>query len=228
VAVHAHVDRRALGAAVVEERPGVVECAVDELSGVAEVDRRDRERARGRQDDEIGVMSVELDVRDQAAVREQAQRVQRHPERGARRALQRAGVPRRQDVDLTRAEGDGVRDRGVVGDAAVHELAVLPADGRHDARDRRAGHDRFDERARGEEGFLARDDVHGDDVERDGEVLQPFGLDVVCEQPAQARVGHEVGACTEEPEEAGDRIEGKDLAAPDLSPDGAERFGGLD
>ena len=71
-------------------------------------------------------------------------------------------------------------------------------------------------------------DVHGHDVERDGHLLQPFGLDMVFDQPAQAGVGYEVGACTEEPEEAGEGIQGEDLATPDLLPDGRERVGRLD
>jgi hypothetical protein len=68
VAVHAHADRRPLGSAAVEERPGVLGGAVDELARVTEVDRRNRERARGREDDELGVVPVELDVGDQPAV----------------------------------------------------------------------------------------------------------------------------------------------------------------
>ena len=42
VAVHVHADRRALGAAAVEEGAGVVGGALDQLRGMREVDRGDR------------------------------------------------------------------------------------------------------------------------------------------------------------------------------------------
>ena len=71
MAVHAHADRWAVGAAVLEEGSGVVSRALDELCRVREVDRRDRERARRRHDDQLGVVPMQLDVSDQPAVGEQ-------------------------------------------------------------------------------------------------------------------------------------------------------------
>ena len=56
----------------------------------------------------LRVVAVELDVGDQPAVREQAERVQRHAERAAGRALQRARVSGGQHVDLAGAELDGM------------------------------------------------------------------------------------------------------------------------
>ena len=52
-----------------------------------------------RQDDQVSVGAMAFDVVDQAAVREQADGVQRHAQRAARRRFERAGVPRRQHVD---------------------------------------------------------------------------------------------------------------------------------
>ena len=91
------------------------------------------------------------------------------------RALQRAGVPGGQHVDLAGAELDGMGDRRVVRDAAVHQLPVLPRDGREHGGDGGAGDDRIEERAGGEQQLLAGDHVDGDDVQRDRQVLELLG-----------------------------------------------------
>ena len=94
-------------------------------------------------------------------------------------------MPGRQHVDQFGAELDRVGDGSVVGDAAVHERAVFPAYGRDDAGDRGAGQNGIDDRAVGEAKLLAADDIDGDDVQRDREVLEVCVLDVAGDQPAQ-------------------------------------------
>jgi hypothetical protein len=134
-------DRRALGATTGEEHPGVGQCLRDLPVGLAEVDRRDRQRARRREHDDLGAVLVPRDVGDESAVHEQARSLRRHPQCGTGRRRERAGVPGGQHVDLSGAERDGLRDRGVVGDAAVDELTAGPAHRWEHARDRGAGHD---------------------------------------------------------------------------------------
>ena len=125
------------------------------------------------------------------------------------------------------AELDGVGDRGVVGDAAVHQRAVLPAHGRHDAGDRSARQDGIDDRTVGEAKFLTADDVHGDDVQRDRHLFERIVLDVACDQLAQAGRRDKVIARAEEAEQPGERVQREDLPAPQVAPDGGERVGGL-
>ena len=66
------------------------------------------------------------------------------------RLLERAGVPGRQHVDALRPELDRVRDRRVVGHAAVHERCGLPTrTGGEDGRDGGAGQDGVEPPGRG-------------------------------------------------------------------------------
>jgi len=59
-----HPDRRAVRTAVVEKVRGGRVAALDEQVWVTEVDRRDGQWARRRQDDELGVEFVLFDVVD--------------------------------------------------------------------------------------------------------------------------------------------------------------------
>jgi hypothetical protein len=108
---------------------------------------------------------------------------------------------------------------GVVSDASVHELAVLPADGREHGGDGGAGDHRLKERAGGEQQLLAGDHVNGDDVQWDRHVLELEGGEVFGDEPAQARVRDEAGARPEEAEQTADRVDGEDLPAPDTAPE---------
>jgi hypothetical protein len=193
---------------------------------VAEVDRGDAERARRRQDDEVRVVAMALDVLDQPAVRQQADRVERHAERAAGRLLQRARIAGGEDVDALGAELERVGDRRVVGDPAVHEDAVGPWHRRQHAGKGGAAEDRLDDRPAREAQLLAGDDVDGDDVERDRHVLELAALDVALEQPPQARLGDEMIARADEAEQARERVERERLSAAQPAPDVAERVGG--
>ena len=53
-------------------------------------------------------------------------------------------------------------------------------------------------------------------------------VEVLGDEPAQAGVGDEVGARPEEAEQAAERVEGEDLAAPDPAPDRGQLVGGID
>ena len=86
--VHAHADGLARLAAAVEELAGVQQRDVDELARVGEVDRLDVQRARRRHDDQLRVGAMSLDVVDQATVGQQADGVQRHGQRSARRLIE--------------------------------------------------------------------------------------------------------------------------------------------
>jgi len=141
------------------------------------------------------------------------------------RALQCAGVPRGQHVDLASAELDGVGDRRVVRDAAVHQLAVLPRDRRQHGGDGGAGNHRVDERAGGEQQLFSGDHVDRDDVQRDRQVLELRGVEVPGDEPAEPGVRHEVGACAEK---AAEGVEREDLAACDVAPDRRQLVGGVD
>jgi hypothetical protein len=98
----------ALRTAAIKEPATVSERAVDQLIGVREVDRLDRERARCRHHDQLRSIAVQLDVCDQPAVRQQGECVQGHAQCACRSLLQRAGVPGRQHVDFPRAKLDRV------------------------------------------------------------------------------------------------------------------------
>ena len=126
--VHAHPDRRAPLATAVQERARVMQCALDQCVGLTEVVRRHAQRTRRRQHDQLRVTTVALDVLDQPAVRQQTQRVQRHLERAAGRRRELTRVTGGQHIDPPRAERDGLGDRGVVRNAAVHEHALAPSD----------------------------------------------------------------------------------------------------
>jgi hypothetical protein len=104
--VHAHADRRAVGAARGEERVGVAARSVDQLAGVREVDRLDAQRARRREDDQLRVARMALDVVDEPPLGEEADRVQGDRERSARGRLERACMAGGKHVDLLRAELD--------------------------------------------------------------------------------------------------------------------------
>jgi hypothetical protein len=85
--MHVHADRRPLLAAADEEAERVVERPADQLVGVVEVDRRYAQRAGRWQHDQLSVGAVALDLVDQAAVRVQADRVQRDARRATGRLL---------------------------------------------------------------------------------------------------------------------------------------------
>ena len=67
-----HADGRFLLAAALEELAGVVQATGYELVGVGEIDRLDAQRTGRRQDDQVSVSAVALNIVDQAAVGEQA------------------------------------------------------------------------------------------------------------------------------------------------------------
>ena len=168
---------------------------------------------------------MQLDVREQPAVRQQAQRVQSHPERAAGGLLESTGVPGGQHVDLLRSQLDGVGDRRVVGHASVHQLPVPPLHGRQHARDRRARHDGLHKWALGEQQLLAGHDVDRHHVQGNRQLLEVVVLNVLGHEPAEAGVGDEMGARTEEAQQAGQGVERKNLSAVQSSPDGAELIG---
>ena len=86
-----------------------------------------------------------------------------------------------------------MRDRRVVGDAAVHQLAVLPRDGRQDAGIAALAMTASSERAAREQQLLACYDIDGDNVQRNRQLLKP--LVPTCRRraaagPNRARGGH--------------------------------------
>ena len=137
-------------------------------------------------------------------------------------------MPGGQYVDLAGAELDGMGDRRVVRDATVHQLTVLPPDRREHGGDGGAGDHRIEERAGGEQQLLAGDHVDGDDVQRDRQVLELLGFEVLGDEPTQSGVRHEVGAGAEKAEQAAERVEREDLAALDVVPDRCQVVGGVD
>ena len=62
--------RDRLNVSALEEGSGVLSCLVDELCSMREIDGLDAQCRTGRQDDQLGIGAVALDVVDQAAVRE--------------------------------------------------------------------------------------------------------------------------------------------------------------
>lgn len=64
VTMHAHADRRTLGAATIEKDACVGQRTLDQLLGVREVDRLDPKWARWRQNDELRAIAVKLDICD--------------------------------------------------------------------------------------------------------------------------------------------------------------------
>ena len=86
---------------------------------------------------------------------------------------------------------------------------VLPRHGRQHGGDGGAGDHRLEERAGGEQQLFAGDHVNRDDVQRDRQVLEQLGVEVLGDEPSQAGVGHEVGAGAEEAEQAAEGLIGK-------------------
>src|SRR3954451_2204270 len=106
VALRERAGRWATASASVQEDTSRLCRMLDQLRGVSEVDRRNRLRTRWRQHDQVRVVLVQLDVGDQPAVGEQAERVECHAERATGGALQSASVSRGQHIDLAGAELD--------------------------------------------------------------------------------------------------------------------------
>lgn len=73
--VHSQLDGGSFFTAGVEELAGAAHRASDQFIGVREVDRLNAEWARRRQHDQLRVALVTLDIVDQAALGEQADRV---------------------------------------------------------------------------------------------------------------------------------------------------------
>jgi hypothetical protein len=81
MSMHLHVDRRPILTATLEESPRIPMSLVDQIVCVPEVDRRDPQRAGRREHDQLRLAAMAFDVRDQPALGEQADRVQRHRQR---------------------------------------------------------------------------------------------------------------------------------------------------
>jgi len=109
-----------------------------------------------------------------------------------------------------------------------HSKPALPLDGREDARDRGAGEDRLDERSARQAQLRAAEDVAGDHVQRDREILEPLLLDVARDQAAQRHRRHEVLAPAEQSQQTRDRLGGKHLAAPHPTSDPGELLDGVE
>ena len=172
--------------------------------------------------------AVALDVVDQPAVREQADGVQGHGERPRGQLVERAGVAGREHVDALGAERDRVRDRRVVRHAAVHQRAVPPRHRRQDAGHAALAEHGLEDRPGREPELLAGEDVDGDDVQRDRQVLEARGLDVALDQRAAGRTRDEMVTGADESEQAGERVERERLPAAQAAPDLPERVGGRD
>jgi hypothetical protein len=78
-----------------------------------------------------------------------------------------------------------MRDRRVLGDAAVHQLALSPRDGRQDPGDGGACHDGVDDGAAREEGLVPGDDVNSNDVQQNRELLEASSLEVLGHELSQ-------------------------------------------
>jgi hypothetical protein len=76
--------------------------------------------------------------------------------------------------------------------------------------------------------LLAGERVNGDDVELDRHLLDPLVRGVLGDQAAQARLGHEMIARSEEPSKTLERTEWKDLPAPNAASDLGQLVGRLD
>ena len=120
----------------------------------------------------------------------------------------------------SRAELDRVGDRRVVGHAAVHQRAVLPAHRRQNGGDRGAGHDGLERpgrcESRSSSPVMTSTATTCSGI---GSSSSALVLDVACDQPAQAGVGDQVVAGAEEAEQPGERVEREDLSAPQSAPD---------
>jgi len=125
-----------------------------------------------------------------------------------------------------RTEGDGLGDRGVVGDAAVDQLAAAPPHRGQHPGNGRAGQHRLDDRSGREQDFFAGQDVDGDHVQRDRELLEARGADVLGQQVAQAGGGDQVVARPEKAEQSQQRVQREHLGASGASPARRQLVGG--
>jgi hypothetical protein len=218
---------RAPTSAGVEEQARVGARLLDQLVRTTEVRGRDAQRAGRRQNDDPRVARQRCELVREARVNQQRRRVHQHGQRAAGRRVQLTRRTCRQDVDLVRAQFERMGERRVVGDAAVDQLTAGPVDRGQDARDRRAGHHRVDQRAIGQPHLLAAQHVGGDHVERDERVLQALGGRVPADELAEPRVRHQMAARPDEPERAGHRTDGEHLPAAQAAPYVAQRVRGL-
>jgi hypothetical protein len=114
-----------------------------------------------------------------------------------------------------------------VRDAAVDQEPAVPLDGRQHAGDGGARHHGVDERALGQTDLAPVEHVARDDVQRRRQMLDPLAVGVLLDQPSQRAARHEIPAGAEEAEEAGERLDGEHLAAPDAPPQRRELLDGL-
>ncbi|MCY1327204.1 hypothetical protein D3C76_586830 [compost metagenome] len=148
--------------------------------------------------------------------------MQRIGQRAPRRCAQDARRSGRQDQHPGGAEGDRRGDRGVAGDATVHQRPVGDGDRRKYRRDGRAGEQRRDGFACRQDDFRAIQHVRGDDVAGDCRILQAPVGELRLDECAQALGEHQVVAPAEQSQERAERREREDVRAAQGQPDPLE------
>ena len=114
----------------------------------------------------------------------------------------------------------------MVGDTAVHQVAVPPVDRRKDSWNGRAGHHCIEYLAARQANLTPSENVGGYDVERNPSLLEALELEVFDKQVAQPTVRDEVPAGAEEAQKSSQRVKRENLTPPDLVPDLCELISG--
>ena len=227
VPMHAHPNRRSVASPLGEEVAAILRRLLDQLGAVTEVDRRDRQRARRREGDQLGLHFVQLDVGDEPAVGEQAERVERHAQGAAGRLLQGAGLAVGRTY-ISRAPSSMAWEIGVL-------LATPPSISSRSSQSTggstagmaalgmtasRIGP--FESSSSSPVTTSTATTWSGTDVPR------AATLEVSSYQPPEAGVGNKVIARAKEAEQSAERIERKDLSAAHPGPDSGQIVGRVD
>ena len=158
---------------------------------------------------------------------QQIHRMQRTRHGAARWLRQGARGAGRQHDDARCAELDRTRDRGVVGDAAVHQVPAVDGDARKDSRYCSAGEQGRREGPAAQAHFSPLEHIGSHDVTGYLSIFKPFALQLGFDQRAQPRRRDEMISLAENREQAVDGRHWKDARAVETAPDAFQALDAL-
>lgn len=144
---------------------------------------------------------------------EQRQGMHRSAQRPGGNALQRAGVPGGQQVDLVGAQRHGLGDSAAGGHPAVAEHHAVQLHGGKDGGDSGAGQHCGHDIPGGQAYLFAGEHVGRDQVEGDGSVLEPPVVQAAGDQLTQRVAGTQRGSPARHSQHLPERVDGEDVLA---------------
>jgi hypothetical protein len=182
-----------------------------QIGALAEVDGRNRQRARCWHKMHRDWIGPSLGLHDEPLLYQKSNCVERGRDGTFRHCGSRACKPGRQDVDLCCACIDGRSDRRVVDDSAVDQLPTFDLDRREHPWDRSAGKHSWYRWTGREPDFVTGHRVSGDEHHRDLRILEQPEVDEASKHSPQRRVGNEVIGPAHERSQTHGRMQGKDV-----------------